>query len=149
MSSIFTTLEIASSGMKAQRTRMNVAAMNMANKNTTRSADGGVYQRRDVVLEAVEVDHNGFASRLKTAMQGGPTNLGVKVQAVQKSDDQFRLHYDPGHPDANEEGYVEMPAVSGIEEMVNMMSAARAYEAGAKMMTTVKTMAEQALRIGR
>jgi len=149
MSTIFTTLEIASSGMKAQRTRMNVAAMNMANKNTTRSADGGVYRRRDVILETVEVDNNGFASRLRSAMKGAPTNLGVKVQSVQESNDPARLHYDPGHPDANPEGYVEMPAISGIEEMVNMMSAARAYEAGAKMMTTVKTMAEQALRIGR
>ena len=65
MSTIFTTLEIASSGMKAQRTRMNVAAMNMANKNTTRTAEGGPYRRRDVILEAVEVDDNGFASKLR------------------------------------------------------------------------------------
>ena len=149
MSSIFTTLEIASSGMKAQRTRMNVAAMNMANKNTTRTKEGGAYRRRDVVLEAVEVDQNGFASRLKAAMAGDSNNLGVRVAEVRASNEPGEMRFDPGHPDANEEGYVETPAISGVEEMVNMMTAARAYEAGAKMMTTVKTMAEQALRIGK
>ena len=149
MSTIFTTLEIASSGMKAQRTRMNVAAMNMANKNTTRTAEGGPYRRRDVILEAVEVDDNGFASKLRAAMNGGDNNLGVRVDEVRPSDDPAQLRYDPGHPDANDEGYVETPNISGVEEMVNMMSAARAYEAGAKMMSSVKSMAEQALRIGR
>ncbi|MEE9384488.1 MAG: flagellar basal body rod protein FlgC [Nannocystaceae bacterium] len=148
--SFFDTLEIVSSGMKAQKTRMNVSAMNMANKGTTRTAEGGPYRRRDVVLEAVPVDNAPFAQRLESMMSGREEEfLGVRVAQISQSEDPPELVYDPSHPDANAEGYVAMPNVNGIKEMVNMMSAARAYEAGTKVLKTVRTMAQQALKIGK
>ncbi|TPV95475.1 MAG: flagellar basal body rod protein FlgC [Myxococcales bacterium FL481] len=146
--SFFDAFEIASSGMSAQRTRMNVSAMNMANKNTTRTPEGGPYRRRDVILAAVRVDQRPFATRLANNLDEEAA-VGVRVQNVAVSDDPPSLHYDPGHPDANAEGYVEMPNVNGLKEMVNLMSAARAYEAGAKVLKTARTMAQQALRIGK
>lgn len=148
--SLFSTLEIASSGMKAQRTRMNVSAMNMANKGTTRTAEGGPYKRRDVVLRSVDVGPGGFGDRLRAVMDRGEIQTqGVEVEEIVVSEDEAVLHYDPGHPDANVDGYVAFPNISGIKEMVNMVNAARAYEAGTTVMRTVKTLAEQALRIGR
>lgn len=146
--SFFDAFEIASSGMSAQRTRMNVSAMNMANKNTTRTAEGGPYRRRDVILEATRVDNHPFAARLADNIDGEAA-LGVRVQNIAVSEDPPSMHYDPGHPDADADGYVAMPNVDGLKEMVNLMSAARAYEAGAKVLKTARTMAQQALRIGK
>jgi flagellar basal-body rod protein FlgC len=141
------TLDLASAGMTAQRTRMNVAAMNIANKSTTRTAEGGPYRRRDVVLEAVPQDEP-FGDKLMSAM-GDEPSVGVRVAEIAESKDEPMMLYDPGHPDADPNGYVAMPNISGIGEMVNMLGAARAYEAGTTVMQTIRTMAEQALRIGR
>ena len=139
--SFFKTFEIASSGMSAQRTRMNVASMNMANKNTTRTEEGGPYKRRDVVLAAKPIDNGSFASRMK-AMNGPNSEkfLGVRVENVATSDDPPILHYDPNHPDSDENGYVSIPNINAINEMMNMMGAARAYEAGTTVMRTAKRM---------
>jgi flagellar basal-body rod protein FlgC len=150
--SLLRTLDIASTGMAAQRTRMNVAAMNIANQNTTRTEEGGPYKRRDVVLQSTQVDTPKFADALAHAMPGTPDDdqaWGVAAEEIVVSNDEPVLVYDPGHPDADETGHVAMPNVSGIKEMVNMMGAARAYEAGTTVMKTVSDMAEQALRIGR
>ena len=150
--SLLRTLDIASTGMAAQRTRMNVAAMNIANQNTTRTEEGGPYKRRDVVLQATQVDTPKFADALAHAMPGTQDedqSWGVAAEEIVVSNDEPVLVYDPGHPDADETGHVAMPNVSGIKEMVNMMGAARAYEAGTTVMKTVSDMAEQALRIGR
>jgi flagellar basal-body rod protein FlgC len=141
------TLDLAATGMTAQRTRMNVAAMNIANKSTTRTEEGGPYRRRDVVLEAAPRDDR-FGEKLVDAMGDEPA-VGVRVAEIAESKDDPMLVYDPGHPDADPNGYVAMPNVSGIKEMVNLLGAARAYEAGTTVMQTVRTMAEQALRIGR
>ncbi len=141
------TMDLTASGMTAQRTRMNVAAMNLANRSTTRTAEGGPYKRRDVVLEAVEPGA-GFGAKLQSAMGDEPA-LGVRVKQIVESQDPANLVYDPGHPDADANGYVSMPAVDGIAEMVDLMGAARAYEAGTTVLSTVRQMAEQALRIGR
>jgi flagellar basal-body rod protein FlgC len=141
------TLDLAAAGMSAQRTRMNVAAMNLANKTTTRTEGGGPYRRRDVVLEAVP-EEGDFGERLATAMGDEPV-VGVRVREIAESQDEPMMIYDPGHPDADPNGYVAMPNVSGIGEMVNMLGAARAYEAGTTVMQTIRSMAEQALRIGR
>ena len=141
------TLDLAAAGMTAQRTRMNVAAMNIANKSTTRTEEGGPYRRRDVVLEAVAQDEP-FGDKLMTAMGDEPA-VGVRVAEIAESKDEPMMVYDPGHPDADPNGYVAMPNVSGIGEMVNLLGAARAYEAGTTVMQTIRTMAEQALRIGR
>lgn len=145
--------DIAGSGLSAQRTRMNVAAMNMANQNTTRTEEGGPYRRRDVVLQAVEVDGPRFASAVAAQfdqpMSESSQTWGVAVEQVSTSNDDPILIYDPGHPDADATGHVAMPNVSSIQEMVNMMGAARAYEAGTSVLSTLSDMAEQALRIGR
>ena len=145
------TLDIASTGMSAQRTRMNVSAMNIANQNTTRTPEGGPYKRRDVVLRTTEVDAPRFADALRSQMPRGTDDgvWGVAVDDIVETGDEPILVYDPGHPDADETGHVATPNVSGIKEMVNMLGAARAYEAGTTVMKTVRDMAEQALRIGR
>ncbi|MBX7081629.1 MAG: flagellar basal body rod protein FlgC [Nannocystaceae bacterium] len=139
------TMDLTAAGMSAQRTRMNVAAMNLANKSTTRGPDGQPYRRREVVLEATPQD---FGTAFASAM-GPEAAMGVRVQDVVESNDAPMLVYDPGHPDADAAGYVAMPNVNPIAEMVNLMGAARAYEAGTSVLQTVRQMAEQALRIGR
>ncbi len=137
-------LDISAAAMSVQRTRMNVAASNMANKNTTRTEEGGPYRRRDVVVQTVKPD---FGSTLRGQLDG--ELAGVRVTNIVPSNDDPILIYDPSHPDADETGHVATPNISGIREMTNMMGASRAYEAGATFMKTVKEMAEQALRIGR
>jgi flagellar basal-body rod protein FlgC len=148
--SIFDALEIASSGMSTQRTRMNVASMNMANEDTTRTAEGGPYRRRDVVVASADVSSRTFAQRLAQAVNGSePDYLGVTVSEVRETDEPFKQIYDPGHPDADANGYVALPAIESVSEMMNLMGAARAYEAQTNVIRTVKQMAEQAIRLGK
>jgi flagellar basal-body rod protein FlgC len=138
----FTAMEVSASGLSAERTRMNVAASNLANAQTTQAAGGGPYKRRDVSLQSVDVP----------GTQGTPFAQAVKGVAVsQISQDTAppRLEYDPGHPQANAQGYVAYPNINPVEEMVDMITASRAYEAGITSMTTAVNMAERALGIGR
>jgi flagellar basal-body rod protein FlgC len=144
MSSIdfFTAMEVSASGLSAQRTRMNVAAGNLANAQTTQAAGGGPYRRRDVVLSAVDApgaQGTPFAQQVK----------GVVVSQITQDAAPPRLEYDPGHPQANAAGYVAYPNINPVEEMVDMITASRAYEAGITTMTTAVNMAERALSIGR
>ena len=138
----FTAMEVSASGLSAERTRMNVAASNLANAQTTQAAGGGPYKRKDVTLQSVDVP----------GVQGTPFAQAVKGVAVsQISQDNAppRLEYDPGHPQANAQGYVAYPNINPVEEMVDMITASRAYEAGVTTMTTAVNMAERALGIGR
>jgi flagellar basal-body rod protein FlgC len=138
----FTAMEVSASGLSAERTRMNVAASNLANAQTTQAAGGGPYKRRDVTMQSVDVP----------GVQGTPFAQAVKGVAVsQISQDTAppRLEYDPGHPQANAQGYVAYPNINPVEEMVDMITASRAYEAGITTMTTAVNMAERALGIGR
>jgi flagellar basal-body rod protein FlgC len=138
----FTAMEVSASGLAAQRTRMNVASSNLANAQTTQGADGGPYKRRDVVLSSVAVPGaNGsqFAQAIK----------GVAVTQISQDGAPPRLEYDPGHPHANKQGYVAYPNINPVEEMVDMITASRAYEAGITTMSTAVHMAEAALGIGR
>lgn len=138
----FTAMEVSASGLSAQRTRMNVASSNLANAQTTQAAGGGPYKRRDVMMSAVDVP----------AAQGTEFSAAVKAVAVtQITQDAAppRLEYDPGHPQANAQGYVAYPNVNPVEEMVDMITASRAYEAGITAMSTAVNMAERALGIGR
>jgi len=138
----FTAMEVSASGLSAQRTRMNVASSNLANAQTTQAAGGGAYKRRDVVLASTDVP----------GAQGSPFAESVKAVAVaQITQDASppRLEYDPGHPHADAKGYVAYPNVNPVEEMVDMITASRAYEAGITAMSTAVTMAERALGIGR
>jgi flagellar basal-body rod protein FlgC len=138
----FTAMEVSASGLSAERTRMNIAASNLANAQTTQAAGGGPYKRRDVTMQSVDVP----------GVEGTPFQQAVKGVAVtQISQDNAppRLEYDPGHPQANAQGYVAYPNVNPVEEMVDMITASRAYEAGVTSMTTAVNMAERALGIGR
>jgi flagellar basal-body rod protein FlgC len=138
----FTAMEVSASGLSAERTRMNVAASNLANAQTTQAAGGGPYKRRDVSLESVDVpgtQGTPFAQAVK----------GVAVSQIAQDAAPPRLEYDPGHPQANAQGYVAYPNINPVEEMVDMITASRAYEAGITSMTTAVNMAERALGIGR
>ena len=143
----FTAMEVSASGLSAQRARLNTASSNLANVSTTRSIDGsGPYKRRDVVLAARRMGETLAGSQ---AGGGAHQAFGVIVKRFQDDQKQPRMEYDPGHPDANADGYVAYPNVSPVEEMVDMITASRAYEAGVTALGSAVTMAERALSIGR
>ena len=140
----FTAMEVISSGLTAERVRMNITASNLANAETTRTEAGGPYKRRDPIFESKNLDdRRGFQSDLEQAL------LGVEVAEVVEDTKEPRLLFDPSHPDSNGDGYVELPNVNMIEEMVNMMMAARSYEAGVSAMRSVTEMAQRALSVGK
>jgi flagellar basal-body rod protein FlgC len=136
----FTAMEVSASGLSAQRTRMNVAASNLANAQTTQAAGGGPYKRRDVVLASEDLPNTGEMSGVVK---------GVTVSQIQQDQSPPRLEYDPGHPQANAQGYVAYPNINPVEEMVDMITASRAYEAGVTTMSSAVNMAEKALSIGK
>jgi flagellar basal-body rod protein FlgC len=140
-SNLFGATGISSSGMSAERFRMEVIANNIANANSTRSANGGPFRRQDVV----------FAEALGSAMRPGGSPELRGVRAVEVVEDQSPLNrvYQPGHPDADAEGFVLLPNVQLPIEMVNLITAARAYEANLKASQTFRTMNEQALSLIR
>lgn len=143
---LFSAMEIVASGLSAQRTRLNLVASNLANAQTTRTPEGGPYRRRDPMFVTSPV-----ASRfedLRTDPLAQHASL-VEVSGVTVDDSPPRMVYDPEHPDADTLGYVQMPNINVIEEMVNMMTASRAYEAGVTAMQTVRGLAEAALRLGQ
>ena len=132
----FGIFQVSASALAAQRQRMNVIASNMANAQTTKTADGTPYRKQDVVFTADPLD----ASQ--------PALMGVKVESIVKDSAPFRMVFDPGHPDANAEGFVSLPNVNVIEEMVNMMMASRAYEASVTSFNTAKSMFLKTLELG-
>jgi flagellar basal-body rod protein FlgC len=138
----FTAMEVSASGLSAERTRMNVAASNLANAQTTQSAGGGPYKRRDVVMASVDAPGT-------QGTQFAQAVRGVAVSQIRQDAAPPRLEYDPGHPQANAQGYVAYPNINPVEEMVDMITASRAYEAGVTTMTTAVNMAERALGIGK
>lgn len=141
----FTSMEVSASGLAAERERMNVASSNLANVSTTRTDEGGPYQRRDVVLSTAPADFS-----IAGARASGVTPVrGVEVAAIEKDQKPPRMEYDPGHPDADAKGYVAYPNVNAVEEMVDMITASRAYEAGVTALTAAVSMAERALSIGK
>lgn len=139
---VFSAMELAASGLSAQRDRMNLIAGNLANARTTRGADGEPYKRVDPVFEAQPLRRGTF-DPVQRAL------LAVRVAEVREDSEPGRLVYEPGHPDANGEGYVEYPNVNVVTEMVNLMTASRAYEAGIATIESVKGMAKAALKIGQ
>jgi flagellar basal-body rod protein FlgC len=143
MLGVFSALEISASGLSAQRTRMNTIASNLANARTTRTEAGEPYRRIDPVFEARPVER---------AAASSPASSAVSLVAVPRIVEDLRdgtLVYEPGHPDADPTGYVEYPNVNVVEEMVNMITASRAYEAGITSIEAVKGMARSAIDIGR
>lgn len=139
---LFDAIDIAGSGLSAERLRMDVTAENLANAQSTRGADGQPYRRKEVVLQ--QADGAAFDGVLRTAM-GGPAGSpsgarGVEVVGIAEDAAPNRQVYDPGHPDADAQGYVEMPNVDPVTEMVDLISASRAYEANVTAMQTAKQM---------
>jgi flagellar basal-body rod protein FlgC len=141
----FKAMEITASGLNAERSRMNALASNLANARTTRTEAGGPYKRLDPVFQAVPM-----ASKFRE-MLNDPTARAasvVEVRGIQEDQSPPQQVYDPSHPDADANGYVSLPNVNVVQEMVNMITASRAYEAGVTVMQTVKGMARSALNIG-
>jgi flagellar basal-body rod protein FlgC len=140
-----TIFAISASGMRAQRLRLDVIAANLANAQSTRSPEGGPYRRRDVVLEAVPRGES-FEDLLAP---GVGSASAVEVSRVVTDTRPPRLVYDPGHPDADTNGFVAMPNINVVSEMVDMMAASRAYEANVAALNATKRVLEAALEIGR
>lgn len=143
---LFRTLDIAASGMTAQRMRMDTITQNLANSTTTRTAEGGAYRRRVTVFS--EKKASPFSALLSNA-QSTAAGAGVKVASVTEDMSDLRLEYDPTHPDANEDGYVEYPNVDEVVEMIDMMAATRAFEANVTAFNATKSMALKAFEIGK
>ena len=143
--SIFGAIDVAASGMTAERLRLDVISNNIANVNTTRTADGGPYRRQYVVFEP----RQGDASSFSQVMSGQLQLNGVRVSGIRKDDSPLRMVYEPGHPDADAQGYVRMPNINIVTEMVDMMTASRAYEANVTSVNGAKSMMLKALEIGK
>ena len=146
--SIFSAFNINSSGLTAQRYRMDIISQNIANANTTRTADGTPY-RRKVVTFAEKNSHTPF-SRVLNSARDKYSGDGVKVDGVfEDTQTDMTMVYDPAHPDADENGYVMYPNVNIITEMTNMIDASRAYEANSTAFNATKAMAMKGLEIGK
>lgn len=166
----FNVFDIAGSGMTAQRVKMDTIASNIANVNTTRRADGskGVYIKKDVTFRTIYEDtlnrgYMNFASNspdpqfdpstgkmyinTNISLNNGMLTGGVQVDEIYESQNGVKTVYDPSHPDADEDGYVDLPNVNVVEEMVGMISASKAYEANATVAENVKTMMQSAMNI--
>ncbi len=139
-------MDITASALTAQRLRMDVVAENVANINTTRTANGQPYRRRYVVFQQKE--ETPFSAQLNNSLSG-TAGSGVRVTEIADDPSEFKLDYNPTHPDADEFGYVRMPNVELAREMVDMMSATRSYEANITVMNSTKSMAMSALDIGK
>ncbi|WP_319780497.1 flagellar basal body rod protein FlgC [Maridesulfovibrio sp.] len=141
----FTALDIGASGLKAQREYLNVVSMNMANARTTRTAEGGPYRRKSVSMESSPV-----LSPFETAMnqQLNQQLRGVTVRGIVSDTRPFKEVYEPNHPDADSKGIVRYPDINVVEEMVNMITISRSYEANAQAVDSAKKMFNRALRIG-
>lgn len=143
MNQILSGMEISASGLTGERLRMEVAANNIANMHSTRSANGGPYQRQQVTFSAA------MNQALGTSKSGIESLKGVQVLGVTPDTSKGPLIHDPGHPDADESGHVQMPNVNLSHEMVDLMTAGRAYEANLKSLETFRQMTEQALSLLR
>lgn len=132
---VFQAMNISASGLTAERLRLDIISSNLANANSTRTEAGGPYRRKIPV----------FAENMSA--QGAPA--GVRVVSIAEDQAPFKRVHDPGHPDADEHGYVLLPNVEIVKEMVDMITAMRAYEANATVVSASKTMAGKALEIGR
>ncbi|EOD7214051.1 flagellar basal body rod protein FlgC [Campylobacter coli] len=156
--------DISGYGLSAQRFRMNVISSNIANANTTRTAEGGPYQRREVIFKATDFDKllneqinkdNNFLkyenplNDPSSPEEAKPAIQSVVVDKVVRDDKDFRMKYDPSHPDANAQGYVAYPNVNPVIEMADLIEATRAYQANVSAFTSAKTIAQSAIDLLR
>jgi flagellar basal-body rod protein FlgC len=140
-----TAMKIGASGLTAQRLRMDTIASNLANIETTRTPEGGPYKRKDVMFSALPL--NEFATTLEDALADHVRQ--VIVTEVVEDQSPPTMVYNPSHPDANEEGYVAMPNINLMEEMVNLINATRSFEANVQAINAAKSMALRAIDLGR
>jgi len=164
MVGLFSGLNISATGLRAQRVRQNVIASNIANVETTRTVNGGPYRRQHVILEADPQEFDQFLVKEENKIRGTKTEpghiripqpewpiarehigSGVKVQEIREDEGPDKLVYNPDHPDADDNGYVHMPNVNVVEEMVDMITATRAYEANTTAFNSTKAMLMKAL----
>lgn len=143
MGSIFASMEISATALAAQRVRMNLIAENLANAEVTRTPSGGPYRRKGVVLGARET------SAFEGLLNANVTPGGVEVLKIVESQAPPTQVYNPSHPDADAKGYVAMPAINPMMEMVDLVSASRAYEANVSAIQIAKSMVTKTLEIGR
>lgn len=157
--SFLKSLDISSSGMTAQKLRLDVLAQNITNSSTTKTSDGTAYRRKMVVFQDRSTS-NSFNAQLETAQnkivksklsvkRADDTVGGVKVSQIVEDQSALKAVYDPTNPDANEDGYVMMPNVDTTKELIDMMSASRSYEANIQAFNATKNLANKALEIGR
>jgi len=142
----FSSMNISSSALTAERTRMNLISSNLANASTTRTAEGGPYKRKDAVFAATPAE-SGFNRALNSA--AGQQARQVEITEIVEDQNPPRMQYDPSHPDANAQGYVAMPNVNVVEEMADMINASRSYEANVTAVQAAKSMALKTLEIGK
>ncbi len=165
INSMFSGLHISASGMRAQRIKQNTITSNLANAETTRTPEGGPYRREFAIFKAhgpvtattmrqsttiggssTHSDHISIKNS-KSSLENLRTGMGVEVAEIRKDSRPPKLIHNPSHPDANEEGYVEMPNVNVVEEMAEMISASRAYEANVTAFNATKSMLSEALKL--
>ena len=150
--SFLNSLNISGSALTAQRLRLDTISENIANMNTTRTENGGPYRRKTVVFQ--EIEEGSFQSALMRASENSrfsriPQQAGVQVAEIVEDESPFETVYDPEHPDADENGYVQMPNVNLLQETIDAMSASRSYEANVTALNAIKLMASKALEVGR
>ncbi len=143
-SGIFNAMDVAASGMTAQRTRLDIISQNLANVNTTRDENGEVYRRQTVVFQ--ENANSSFDHILSNKLETYDAR-GVKIAAIVEDTREGAMAYDPTHPDADENGYVTLPNVNTVTEMTNMIDASRSYEANATAFNAAKAMASKGLEL--
>lgn len=141
--SLFSSIQVSASGMSAQRQRAEMLVENMANAETTRTPNGGPYRRKDVVFSTA-LQTSPFNSFLRNEM-----SQGVKVADVVVDQRDPELRYQPGHPDANEDGYVAYPRLNPAEEMVDLLNASRSYQGNVSAMSAVKDMIHKSIDLMR
>ena len=145
---MFDSLEVSASALTAERLRMDVTAENLANAQTTKGANGQPYRRKEVVLQ--EIPQGGFGAQLTAAMGVGSARPGgVEVAGIVQDQTAGKMVYDPGNPDANAQGYVQMPNVDTVTEMTDLIDSSRAYEANVTAMQAAKTLFTKTLELLR
>ncbi len=144
---------VSTSGMQAQRTRINIVSSNIANAQTTHSKDGGPYKKQNVVFKEIllnkqQPNNNGFATSTQNIAQNSQTPLmGVEVKEIKDAKGKPIMRYEPSHPDANKDGYVAYPNINPVIEMTDLLEALRSYEANLSAFQTQKTMDNKTLDI--
>jgi flagellar basal-body rod protein FlgC len=138
-------IQISASGLKANRAWINVLSSNLANVNTTKTAEGGPYKRKTIIYETVAAED--FSGELNSAMSEGPEK--VEVADIVPDQRDFKQVYDPGNPDADEKGIVQMPNINPVEEMANLVNASRSYEANLAALQTARQLALKSMDIGK